>query len=195
LTGLSVGAIAAWQIAGWEAAWLKHQYVEKEHLLCGICGLGKVLDNEKVEVDERARTALQVEQGSVLSVLHGLKINPVQLRRQVRAALGRGSYERTEKVIHRSEECRRVFAEAGELAGLGGEINCLHLLGTIMKSASSVVRRPGHGHGRRAVLAEIGENGRADQQAGSDTPYLDRFGQGGSGVKSLLLLFGWSREG
>jgi hypothetical protein len=50
---------------------------------------------------------LQAEQDGLLSVLRGFEIDPVQLRRRVRVALGKGSYERAEKVIHRSEECKR----------------------------------------------------------------------------------------
>ena len=53
------------------------------------------------------KAGLQAEQDGVLSVLREFEIDPVQLRRRVRAALGKGSYERTGKVIHRSEECKR----------------------------------------------------------------------------------------
>jgi hypothetical protein len=65
---------------------------------------------------------LQTEQDGVLSVLREFEIDPVQLRRRVRAALGKGSYESTEKVVHRSEECRR------EVRRVKGEISLFTIL-------------------------------------------------------------------
>jgi ATP-dependent Clp protease ATP-binding subunit ClpC len=146
MTRLSIGATVAWQLAVWEAVWGKHQYVEKEHLLCAICSLQKVLDAENLELDDAARDVLEDEQNDLLDVLRASGIDPVQFRRRLRAAMPRGNFERTEKVIHRSAECKQVFRDAGTFAVSAREANCLHLLAAILRNPGSAIA---------SVLAEL----------------------------------------
>ena len=50
----------AWQIAAGEAGITKHQYIEKEHILIGICSLEKVLMlGGRIKLDSQTRQALQ----------------------------------------------------------------------------------------------------------------------------------------
>jgi ATP-dependent Clp protease ATP-binding subunit ClpC len=186
---LSVGAVAAWQLAVWEAAWLKYQYVEKEHVLCGIFSLEKLLDPEKPRFDAETREALQREHEDVVGVLRGFRIDPVKFRRRVRAAVGKGSFEHTDKVIHRSAWCKLVFAGAQEIADTyRTEVNCLVLLASIMRDPGKTIL---------TALSEIGVNARelleraglvglhiepgeakdVPKQDASGTPNLDRFGR------------------
>jgi ATP-dependent Clp protease ATP-binding subunit ClpC len=188
VTKLSIGAVAAWQLAVWEAAWLKHQCVEKEHLLCGILSLEKLLNAENQGFDAKTREALKREHDDVIAVLRVFGLDPVKFRRRIRSVMGKGSFEHTEKVIHRSEECKRVFAGAGEIAGTRRtEVNCLVLLASILRDPGRVIP---------AVLAEVGVNAAdlleraglvglriveqpADEGAkktAKGTPYLDRYG-------------------
>jgi ATP-dependent Clp protease ATP-binding subunit ClpC len=187
---LSVGAVATWQLAAWEAVWGKHQYVEKEHLLCAICSLQKVLDAENVNLDDAARDALEDEQNNLLGILRTSGIDPVRFRRRLRAAMPRGVFERTEKVVHRSAECKQVFRDAGAFAVTAREVNCLHLL-------AAILRNPGSGIA--SVLAELKADAQDllrriavkavpkaedDDEAqgekrteGDDTRYLNRYGR------------------
>lgn len=59
---LSVGANFAWQIAAGEAATSKHQFIEKEHVLIGICSLEKVtrVDGQEESPRAKARQAMKV---------------------------------------------------------------------------------------------------------------------------------------
>ena len=130
---LSAGASWAWQIAAGESAAAGHQYIEKEHVMMGICSLAKVLSPAGgVELNGRARAVLQAEWSTVEDALNGFELDPTLLRRQLRTRLGRGTYRHSEGVVHRSEACKRVFQRAGELAQDAGVISCLHLLAALL---------------------------------------------------------------
>jgi ATP-dependent Clp protease ATP-binding subunit ClpA len=147
---LTAGAYLAWQIAAGEAAAAKHQYIEKEHLLMGFCSLEKVfMHGGRVKLNPQAQQALQVEYNAVEDVLRVFERNATQLRRQVRERLGKGNYEHSEKIIHRSEACKNVFKHAAELAASTGEVSCLHLLAAIVESPGDVIS---------SVLNETGVN-------------------------------------
>ena len=40
---LSIAGYVVWQLAVGEAVWCRYEYIEREHLLNGICSIGKVL--------------------------------------------------------------------------------------------------------------------------------------------------------
>lgn len=144
---LSVGASVAWQIAAGEAGAAKHQYIEKEHILIGICSLEKWLKLSGVELKPQVHQSLQAEHDAVEDVLRAFELDPTQLRRQVRERLGVGNYEHTERVIHRSEACKRFFQRADDLASSTGEIACLHLLAAILENPGNLIS---------SVLSEAG---------------------------------------
>jgi len=96
---LSAGVVIAWQIAAGEARRAEHQFIEKEHLLIGICSLEEVLAldalEEKLEPDVEG--ALQWEADAVEKMLEEFELSSIQLRRAVRRALGKGDYTDTPK--------------------------------------------------------------------------------------------------
>lgn len=143
---LSIGATAAWQLAVWEAVWTKYQYVVNEHLLCAVFSLQKLLDAENLNLDDAARDALEDEQNDLLDVLRASGIDPVQFRRRLRVAMPKGNFEHTDKVVHRSAECKLVFSDAAAFAVRAREVNCLHLLAAIMRNPGSAIA---------SVLAEL----------------------------------------
>jgi ATP-dependent Clp protease ATP-binding subunit ClpC len=195
LKELSVGLHMAWQVAAGEAAAAKHQYIEKEHMLIGICSLEKLfsLGEEKTGLTEQARQTLQAENENIDNVLRGFELEATQLRRQLRETLGQGSYKNTEKVIHRSENCKQLFNRAGTLAASANEICCLHFITAIMEQPGDIINsvleekgvKPA-ALGQRALTAAVagGQEAEVEQvQAGkqekpeSDTHYLDRYGR------------------
>ncbi len=146
MSRLSVGASLAWQIAASEVAAAEHQYIEKEHMLAGVLSLEKVLDGENAGITPDVRELLQAECSGVEDMLRAFELDSTKLRRQVRARLGMGSFKRTEKVVHRSEDCRRVFARAERMAQ-PAQVTCLHLLAAILEEPGEVIS---------GVLAEAG---------------------------------------
>jgi ATP-dependent Clp protease ATP-binding subunit ClpC len=190
----SVGVHMAWRIAAGEAGAAKHQYIEKEHMLIGFCSLEKVviLGQERTGLTPQTLEALQTEHDDVANVLRGFELDTTQLRRQVRERLGPGSYERTEKVIHRSEDCKKFFTRADVFAPSAGRISCLYLLAAIMEEPGGIISgilneknvKPAELHHRALTYADKKQEPnqkqvRQDEQnmAQSGTYYLDRYGR------------------
>ncbi|HTW92669.1 MAG TPA: ATP-dependent Clp protease ATP-binding subunit [bacterium] len=115
-------------------------------MMTGVLSLEKVLGGESTEITPDVRELLQAECDGVEDVLRAFELDSTQLRRQVREGLGMGSFKRTEKVVHRSEDCRRVFARAEQMAQ-PGQATCLHLLAAILEEPGDVIS---------GVLAEAG---------------------------------------
>lgn len=197
---LSVGAMVAWQIAASEASVSKHQYIEKEHLLVGICSLEKVLQHdEKADgPNTQTRQTLREECDALEEVLKTFELDSTIFRRQVREELGQGNYQHTSKTIHRSEACKRLFQHAAELelANFSAEISCLHLLIAILNEPGEIISRvfvkaniKPEDLGQKALaiaaLALKQEAGKKPlrvhqgehQEAASSTHYLDRYGR------------------
>jgi hypothetical protein len=125
MTGLSVGATAAWQLAVWEAAWLKNQYVEKEHLLCGILSLEKLLNAENQGFDAKTREVLKSQEGGgkssgrvaqivsqSLTVLLGCVRNGRQA--QVRLRIGSPDPRKRDSLISATRPSLLTFGERSE---------------------------------------------------------------------------------
>ena len=87
----------------------------------------------------------------------------------MRQKLGTGKYEHTEKVIHRSDACKRMFNRAYELASSSEEISCLHLLAAILEkpgaNVSYVINESGIGSDTllKQVIAIIDKEYKADE--------------------------------
>ena len=131
---LSPSIDIAWQIAAWEASTAAFQFIEKEHLVIGILSLEKVLAGkpEKAGLDRQQWDRMMGEYAALKEVLRSMELDPAQFRRELRGRLGNGSFQHTEKVIHRSPECKAYFQVAEKLAGNTPEISALHLLAAIV---------------------------------------------------------------
>ena len=195
MKNLSFAASAAWQISAQEAAAGKHPLIEPDHLLLGICSLEKIqMSGAANDLDPLSQKALQAETAAVEDVLGAFELDPTSLRRSLRQRLGKGNARSAEKIVHRSPPCKQMFQRAGELADVGGEITCIHLLAAILEQPSATVSsvleeagvKPGALLGR--ALAKIPAPGPADgepmrvqpgtpQQAQEGTHYLDRYGR------------------
>ena len=146
----------AWQVAAGEAAAAGHEFIEQGHFLIGICSLDKWLKGG-VAAEPQAREAAFVERNAVQEVLCAFDLDSTRLRRTVRETLGRGKYQRTGKVIHRSEVCRAAFRRAEEPLGSQGLLNCLHLLAALMAEPGPIVAAILHDAGVRPTdLARAG---------------------------------------
>ncbi len=179
---LSVGADLAWRIAAMEAGAARFQFIEAEHIFTGICSLEKVLklSPEESGLNSQARKALQNEYAILQDLMENSGLNMTQLRRKMRQRLGTGKYEHTEKVIHRSEACKKIFNRAYELASSSEEISCLHLLAVILEKPGSnisyVLSESGISSDTllKQVIVIIDKEYKADE---SKTLYLNRYGR------------------
>jgi predicted nucleotide-binding protein len=137
---LSSGLIMAWRIAAQEAAIARCRYIEKEHIFIGICSLEKVspAQGQAGSVPAEILNELQMEQKDIEVVLGRFGLDETAVRRQIRKMTGQGDYQHTEKVIHRSEECKQVFAKAENLT-TSNKVTVLHFLGALMENPGNII--------------------------------------------------------
>ncbi|MBP2682966.1 MAG: ATPase with chaperone activity, ATP-binding subunit [Deltaproteobacteria bacterium] len=196
---LTKAARMAWEIGAAEAARARHPFIEREHLVIGLCSLRKVLQYlNYTHVESLPVDILREEGDRIERALASLGITPEAIRRGVRSRLRPGNAVHTERVVHRSDECKRYFRRARELAGEQGEAGVRHLLAAVLEDPGPVVsavlagarvspeqlRRELLGEERRVEEQEpspVREESSAlpavEEPLSSETPLLDRYGR------------------
>lgn len=137
---LSLAADMAWRIAAHEAAASGYKFIEKEHLLIGIASIEKVIADgpEQAGIKQNDWKDLKAEHSLLKQILRSHGIDQTKLRRIIRKRLGNGGYKHTEKTIHRSEECKAVFAKAAAFPDLK-LITTLHLAAAIAGNPGDIL--------------------------------------------------------
>lgn len=170
-----------------EASRLGHPFVEEEHELLGICGLGAGLGKESAAKDDQRSIEIEAEARALKSLFDHLGVEPSRLREAViRCMEYPGNRPPHGGVYHRSERCKEAFARAGEMVGEGAAANVLHLMAAILEDPGPVVSRALQETGLDKVTAfrEVAgflrsgreELGGVYRTAGS-TEYIDRYGR------------------
>ncbi len=195
---LTKAARMAWEIGAAEAARLRHPFIEREHLLIGLCSLRKILQYlGYTQIESLPVDLLREEADGIERELASLGITGASIRRGVRSRLRPGNAVHPERVVHRSEECKRYFRRAGEIVKDGGEVAVRHLFAAVLEDPGPVVSAVLAGAGisperlREKLLSERElelepipvreEDG--DQPvvpellSSSETPLLDRYGR------------------
>ncbi len=142
MPGLSAAAGLAWRIAAGEAATARHQFIEREHLLIGLCSLHKTLGFVRfLKAETIPIEGIRAEADAVEDALAAMGISSVSLRRGVRSRLRPGHARHADLAIHRSEACREIFKRAGEASERAGagEIAAPVLLATVLEDPGPVI--------------------------------------------------------
>ncbi len=93
---LTKAARMAWEIGAAEAARLRHPFIEREHLLIGLCSLGKILQYlDYTHIESLPVDLLREEADRIERVLAPLGITDASIRRGVRSRLRPGPGSRT----------------------------------------------------------------------------------------------------
>ncbi|MBV5330444.1 MAG: hypothetical protein JZU65_22890, partial [Chlorobium sp.] len=147
----SIAVDTAWKLAVWEASAAKSQFIEKEHAVIGLLSLGKIAEGkpDDMQLDREQWNSVRAEWAALRQVFAAYSLDATTLRRKLRKAVGKGSHQHTENVIHRSAECKAFFQIAAALADEATEISSLHLL-------AAIVGEPGDLLGK--LFAEYGIN-------------------------------------
>lgn len=141
---LSIGADLAWQIAAYEATAGRHEFIELEHLLIGICSLDKAARSMAVDrLPPQALDGLRDELDQLREFYELVGLNPVQFRRRLRRRIGPGTFVRRDRTVHRGAEARDLFERAREEGG-EGEVTAMHLARLILLSERPVIRQACH---------------------------------------------------
>ena len=121
MPGLSAAAGMAWRIAAAEAATARHLFIEREHLLIGLCSLHKTLGFVRfLKAETMPAEAIREEADAVEDMLAALGISSVSLRRGVRSRLRPGHARHADQAIHRSDACKEIFKRARETSERAG---------------------------------------------------------------------------
>lgn len=142
MKNLSTALDTARQIAVAEASAAGSQFIEKEHLVIGILSLPKVAAGapEDMKLDRKQWNSLRAEWAALDEVLSSISLDSTRVRRELRKQLGKGKqYHHTEKVIHRSPECKAFFKIAAALSGESNEVSALHVLAAIVGEPGSAL--------------------------------------------------------
>lgn len=142
MTKLSIAVQVAWRIAALEADAAKFRFIEKEHVLLGILSLGKTLDGKFDpiwKIPENRKEQLNDEWGFICRKLADCPVNPTSLRRDLRRALGKKRYKRTDATIHRSPACKESFDFAAGLAGSDGVVSAQLLMAALLEDPGDLL--------------------------------------------------------
>jgi ATP-dependent Clp protease ATP-binding subunit ClpC len=140
---LSIAVDTAWKLAVWEASAAKSEYIEKEHAVVGLMSLEKVSAGkpDDMKLNREQWNNVRAEWAAVREVLCACSLDATVLRRELRKAIGEGSHQRTENVIHRSPECKAFFKIAAALAGEAPAVSALHLLAAIVGEPGALLEK------------------------------------------------------
>ena len=134
----SVGVKIAWKISSYEAANKKSSYIEVDHIMLGILSLDKIQKNIKLQsnIDNES---LNYEKEKLYTTLISFNININALRRNLREILPNGISLPSDGIMHRSEDCKKMFDEAACIGNNFLKIN--HLFITILGWETSFARK------------------------------------------------------
>lgn len=141
-----------WSLAEAEAAHAGFSEIGLAHFWVGVCKAVEVSVSDLLDAGSPDLQAMegQVEADflEVREAFSGVGLSPKQLRRTIRAELGKraGKFARP---LHRSPALREVFKQAGEFAAVdGGRLRPAHLLEALVERwdplVSSAVTKLGH---------------------------------------------------
>ena len=197
MSQLTKAARMAWNIGAAEAVRARHPHIEREHVVIGLCSLLKILEYlNYTHVESLPAEALREEGEEIERALASQGITGVAFRRGVRSRLRPGTAVHTERVVHRSPDCKRHFYRAREIAGPGAEVRVRDLMAAVLEDPGPIVSAVLAGAGiapdllRRELLRgkgpvevpqsfreEAGAFSLLEEPPPSETPLLDRYGR------------------
>jgi ATP-dependent Clp protease ATP-binding subunit ClpA len=130
----SIGVKIAWQIASWEAKKFGYAHIEPEHILIGLCSLGKAAEfQEKISTLPPVESEQFAKEKRLLDkILSNIDTTAPQLRRAIRGQLNKSEKKKNKTVIHRSPEVKNYFELAENLAGQDEDLQVHHLFMILM---------------------------------------------------------------
>jgi ATP-dependent Clp protease ATP-binding subunit ClpC len=143
---ISNGLSVAIQMTALETINSKKQYMEKEHLLIGICSLKKAIDSRgrfrfKADLnDSKIYNEVLSEHNMVEDVLKKFGLDPTLLRRQLRNKIIIGFYIHKDNLVYPGIGYSNVYRQAFKLAEISEEVLCLHALAALMQDPGEIIK-------------------------------------------------------
>lgn len=152
---LTPAASLAWKIAAGEANGGRHEFIEPAHFLIGILSLEKLVYDrpDGLRASERDLEVARAENRCLEALFRSLQLQPTELRRLLREALGPGrAAARSGGPISRSAALKAAFRRARALAG-AAPASCLHFLAALAEQPDGALQRALQG--RRAGAQDL----------------------------------------
>ena len=130
----SMGVQIAWKISQYEASNNNSKYIEIDHIMLGILSLDKFLKQNKFNLDID-HNQLDYEKNKLYNTLKSLNIDINFMRRELREILPHGDGLPSDKIFHRSDECKKMFFDAESIAN--NFLTISHLFVQIINCESS----------------------------------------------------------
>ena len=122
----SIGTRLAWEISSYEASNKKSSLIEIDHIMLGILSLDKITSNLK-NLKESDLDNFLYEKDKLYSKLTEFQISITSFRRRLRKLIPFGEGLPSDNVFHRSQDCKRLFANSAQFASNYITINHLFI--------------------------------------------------------------------
>jgi ATP-dependent Clp protease ATP-binding subunit ClpC len=132
----SAGVLMCWQVAANEAVRSRHESIEREHMLIGLCESERITslpDSASLIAGFGEHLAEELERLVAFFEKQGLDY--AKVGHKLRQFLDKGDSQRGESdSVHRSPNCRLAFDEASQLAETHSAeaFNCLHFVAALL---------------------------------------------------------------
>lgn len=140
-----------WQISAMETIQSGYPFIEKEHLIIGLLKISDILDKDiraksKIEIPSTDIDVLAKEIIPLDNIFKKLNINKILLRRLIRKLNGKLSHDHQGDFVHRSEESRKCFKKAIEIAEKEQALSLRpkHLLAVLMEDPGKIITNALH---------------------------------------------------
>ncbi|NQT77647.1 MAG: hypothetical protein HQ565_08030 [Bacteroidetes bacterium] len=134
----SIGVRLAWEISCYEAKNKNSSHIEIDHIMLGILSLDKISSNLN-KLSKNDLNHFLYEKDKLYSKLVEYQVNITEFRRQLRQLIPFGNGLPSDKIFHRSQECKQIFLSSSQFATNYISIN--HLFTTIIGIESSYSRK------------------------------------------------------
>ncbi len=153
---ITSGARTALVIAAAEALASHYEYIQKEHLVIGICSLEKIHQiTGNHPLDPVLLANLMNEHKIIEHCLKTQNITCISLRRALRKKVGFGHFNHPDGIIHRDKSCRNLFQKAVSFTGSDKSQNLTSSLSLFL----AILNEPG------AIIDELFKENQMDRGA------------------------------
>lgn len=140
MKNFSAGVRFSWQIASWEAASLKLNQIEPEHIFLGLLSLVKARQIDAyLKMPPDQRRFLDKEMAAIDRIIGGFGTSTTAIRRSLRKTMPAGRFKGKTQIVHRSEASKQVFKIAEDLARKSRQLTTLHLLAALIKTPQNSI--------------------------------------------------------
>jgi len=142
---ISAGLNLVWKAAAKLAIYLKHKYIEREHLIIAIYSFEEILRKGKAKlgISDRDWESTMVEKSFLSNMIYSTQLCPEKIKEILFENLTPGDFVHKEPRVHRSENCRHYFEEASKIGRQleARKTNCLHLLFAITRNPGPLIKK------------------------------------------------------